>query len=287
MIRCAILLLFATRAAVADPLVDATSSREDVVGAEAQLGLATAPFDTMAFGEAKGQAFVVTLDGSHALGAKSAIGIRVPFVIASVAQPAGSYVDDATVANPQLRGAYRWVTHGMSIVGGLDLGAPLAGHGATLMQNRALAIANAVEGLGYPDQFTPGMVSLTPFTSVQWTSLPWSVEGVLRLPLLVRVSDADMASAKDVGFVGVLDLEGRRQLTRRLALAGATRLTVEIRPAVVPVRSRSRVQDLERLGLGIRLTGRAVLNIELQAALGGELGGSTFGLGVRSVVTLP
>lgn len=287
MSRWSILLVFATRAAVADPLVATTSTREDVVAAEAQLGLATAPFDAMAFGEAKGQAFVITLDGSHALGSNAAIGIRAPFVIASVAQPAGSYVDDATLANPQLRGAYRWLTSGMTIVGGLDIAAPLAGHGATLMQNRALAIANAVEGLGYPDLFTPGVVSLTPFASVQWRSLPWSIDGMARLPLLVRVAEANMPRTNDVGLAGVLDLEGRRQMTRRLALAAAIRLTVDVRPVVDHARSLSRVQDLERLGLGIRINGRAVLNIELQSALGGELAGSMFGLGVRSVVTLP
>lgn len=292
----AVLVLLIAPAVVADPLADATSNREDVIGVEAHLGLATAPFDVMTLPEAKGQAFVITLDGSHPLGSNASIGIRAPFVIASVEQPAGSYVDDATVGNPQLRGAYRLLAHRtgtsvITLVGGLDIGAPLAGHSTTLMPNRALAIANAAEGMGSPDLFTPGVVPLTPSGSLQWISMPWRVDGTVRLPLLIRVSEADMPNAgtttNAIGFASVLGIEGTRQLTRRLALAAATRLTVELLPVADHVRSISRLQDLERLSLAIRVGGRAALIVDLQAALGGELGRSMFGFGVRSMVPLP
>jgi hypothetical protein len=293
---CAILVLLTAPAAVADPLVDAASNREGVIGAGTHLGLAAAPFDVMTLPEAKGQALVITLDGSHPLGSNASIGVRAPFVIASVAQPAGSHLDEAAVGNPQLRGAYRLLAHRtdtsvVTLVGGLDIGAPLAAHSTTLMPNRALAIANAVEGMGSPDLFTPGVVPLTPSASLRWISMPWRVDGTVRLPLLIRVSEADMPDATTttnaIGFAGVLGIEGRRQLTRRLALAAAARLTGDLLPVTDHVRSLSRLQDLERLSLAIRIGGRAALMVDLQAAVGGELGGSMFGFGVRSMVSLP
>lgn len=290
----AIVVLLAAPVAIADPLVDSTSSRQDVVGVEAHLGLAAAPFDVMTLPEAKGQAFVVGLHGSYALGSSTSIGVRAPFVIASVAQPAGSYVDAATVGNPQLRGAHRLLhrtsTAVMTLVGGLDIGVPLAGHSASLLPNRALAIANAIDGMGSPDLFTPGVVPVTPSASLQWISMPWRVDGMMRLPLLVRVSNADLPDATTtpnaIGLAIVLGIEGGRQLTRRLGLVAATRLTTELWPSADHVRAISRVQDLERLSLAIRIRGRAVLLVDVQAAFGGEVGGSMFGIGVRSIVTL-
>src|SRR5262245_54548950 len=93
MARIAIALVLASHAA-----------RGDTVEGQVHFGVATAPFDEAALSEATGQAFVFLVEETHPLPIDAAVGVRLPVVLASVAQPAGSYVDRATVGNPQLRG---------------------------------------------------------------------------------------------------------------------------------------------------------------------------------------
>lgn len=290
MIRAAagILVLGVAVRAAADPAFDQLEAR-------AIFGLATAPFDAMALPEARGQALVFVLDGQIAASRRIAIDLRVPLVLASVAQPAGSYVDSRASGNPQLGARYeildrRGPDTELVLAGGLELGAPLAGHDAALMANRALAIANGIEGLAHPELFTPGRAPITPFASGRWIAGAWTLSAAVRLPLLVRTSDADlssMARPRSIGLAGVMLGEARRELSRRLAVALAPQLAVDVVASTAHVRPVSRLQDLERLSLVIRLGARAHLIVDLQTALGGALGGSTFAGGVRGLVDLP
>jgi hypothetical protein len=282
------------RAAFADPAGEPSAPR-DVVAVQVHVGIATAPFDPMALPEAKGQAFVLIVEGMHAVSSDVVVGLRAPAVLASVAQPAGSYVDAATLGNLQLRAAYRALARRaerteLALVAGIDVGAPLAGHSAALMPNRALAIADGVEGRAHPELFTPGVVPASPFVDLALASTPWRVDATLRLPLLVRISDADLpegARTHALGLAAAAEADARRQLTRRLALVVAAQLFVDLAPAVDRVRPTSTLQDLERVTLGVRIGSRAELMIDLQAALGGDLGGSTFGGGMRAIMNLP
>jgi hypothetical protein len=262
---------------------------------QAHFGVSTAPFDVTSLPEAKGQAFVFLAGGRYALSQPLSLELHVPFVLGSVAQPAGSYVDAAALGNPELGARYRFVDRSagvstLALSGAFAVGAPLASHGQNLMPNRVLAIADGIEGRGHPEWFTPGVVPLTPATALHWASGAWSLETELRLPLLVRVSDADLPSSstntRSFGLATVLGLEARYRLSQRLSLASAAQLFFDLIPAVEHVRDVSRVQDFERLSLYIHFGSLASLVVDLQTAIGGELGGSTVGGGLRAGLNL-
>jgi len=289
-IRAVALVVLATRIALAEPMTT------DAIAAQVQFGVTDAPFDVTPLPAAKGQAFVFTLAGSYAPAPRLTLGAHAPVVLASVAQPAGSYVDSTTLGNPQLRAAMRWFDESsgdarLAIASGVELGIPLAGHSPNLVENRALAIANGIAGLAAPELFTPGVVPITAFAEAGWSSGRWRIDATLRIPLLLRFSDADLpaetSTPRTVGIASVVGAEARRQLTKRLAVAAGAQVALELAPSVEHVRNISRWQDLERVGLGIRLARSASLLIEAQGALGGPVGGSTLALGVRAVLLLP
>jgi hypothetical protein len=269
----------------------ARAEPNDAVEGEALIGQASTPFDVMTLHEAKGQGLVLAAGERHAVSPVLVLDLRVPIVLASVAQPASSYVDEATPGNPQLGARYRLLDSTVALTAGLDVGAPIAGHDRTLIANRALAIANGIEGLAHPELFTPGVLPVTPHAELSWARSPWTMSAELRIPVLVRVSDADMPAAmartNAIGLTTTVAGEARRQLSPRLALAAAAQLFADFAPSVEHVRAVSRLQDLERLTLDIRLGSHALLALDLQTAIGGELGGSMFAGGLRSVLELP
>jgi hypothetical protein len=115
------------------------------------------------------------------------------------------------------------------------------------------------------------------------------LEAELRLPLLVRVSEADLpnaAATKSVGLAGVLSGEARYRLSRRLSLAAAAHLFVDVLPVVEHASGVSQLQDFERLSLHIHFGALAALVLDFQTALGGDLGGSMFAGGLRAAVNL-
>jgi hypothetical protein len=290
------MLVFAARTAFAEPAVEPNlAPGGGQIEAQAHFGVATTPFDVATLPEAKGQAFVFRAAGRYALSEPLSLEIHAPLVLGSVAQPAGSYVDAAALANPQLGARYRFMERRsdestLALSGAVEIGAPLASHDENMMPNRVLAIADGIEGRGHPEWFTPGVLPITASTAIRWASAPWSVEAELRLPLLVRVSEADLPSAttntKSLGFASIVGVEARYRLSQRLSLATAAHLFFDIVPAVEHVRAVSRVQDFERLSLHIHFGTIAALVVDLQTAIGGELGGSMVGGGLRAVVNL-
>jgi hypothetical protein len=210
-----------------------------------------------------------------------------------VAQPAGSYVDAAAFGNPQLGARYRLLrleqaSSILSVAVRFQLGAPIAGHDADLMPNRALAIADGIEGRGRPGWFTPGVVPATASGNLCWTSMPWSFDARLELPVLLRTSRADLprsaSRTKALGLATVLELEGRYRLTQRLSLASALQLFFDLLPPQVHVADVSPIQDLERLSLLVHFGSASAFVVDVQAAARGSLGGSTVGGGLRLLV---
>lgn len=264
-------------------------------GAEALLhfGVATAPFDLATLPEAKGHGFVFLGGAHHPLAGPLALELRVPVVLGSVAQPAGSYLDAAALGNPQLGARTRLLERRqgeaeLALSAALEVGVPLASHASDLLPNRLLSIADAIEGHTHPEWFVPGVLPITPSTALRWVTGRWSLGAELRLPLLVRVAKADLpsgtATTNAFGFATVLAADARYRLSERLALAAGAHLAVDAGPVTEHVRKVSRVQDLERLSLHIRLGARVLLIVDLQAAVAGPLAGAAFGGGFRSVV---
>jgi hypothetical protein len=292
----AALLNFMARTAFAEPAIDPQLTAGGAqIEAQAHFGVATAPFDVSTLPEAKGQAFVFLAGGGYALSTPLSLELRVPWVLGSVAQPAGSYVDAAALGNPQV-GVRYWALQRstgdstLGLAGAIELGIPLASHAEDLMANRALAIADGIEGRAHPEWFTPGVMPLTPSGALRWVSGPWSLETQLRLPLLVRISEANLPSTttntQALGFAAISSGEARYRLSQRLSVAAAAHLFFDIAPSVAHVRDVSRVQDFERLSLLIHFGSRAGLVIDLQTAIAGELGGSMVAGGLRSFVNL-
>jgi hypothetical protein len=288
-------LIFATRTVFAEPALDPTLPRgAGQIEARAHFGVATTPFDVTALPEAKGHAFVFLASGRYALTEPLTFEMHLPLVLGSVAQPAGSYVDAAALGNPEMDARYGFMARrsdesAIDLSGALAIGAPLANHAEDLIPNRILAIADGIEGRGHPEWFTPGVLPITASAAVRWVFAPWSLEAELRLPLLARVSEADLPSAttnaKNFGFASVALVEARYRLSRRLSLASAAHLFFDAVPVVEHVRPISRVQDFERLSLHIHFGSMAALAIDLQTAIGGELGGKTVAGGFRAFVT--
>jgi hypothetical protein len=289
-----LLLLSTPRFALAESdIVSDLSAHGGQIQAQAHFGVATAPFDVTALHEAKGQAFVLLGAGRYALDQRFWLELRAPFVLGSVAQPAGSYVDATALGNPQLGARYCFLApqsggSGLALFGAAEIGLPLASHDRDLMPNRVLAIANGIEGQGHPEWFTPGVAPLTPSTVLRWSPARWTLEADLRLPLLIRVSNADMprTGTNRIGFASIVGVAARYRLSQRLSLASAAHLFFDVVPAVEHVRSVSRVQDFEQLSLYVHLGSSAALAIDLQTAIGGELGGSTLAGGLRAAVNL-
>jgi hypothetical protein len=292
----ALVSVCAARTAFALPEIDPhLAPGSGQIEAQAHLGVATTPFDVTTLPEAKGQAFVFRAAGRYAISEPLSVELDAPLVLGSVAQPAGSYVDAAALGNPQLGARYRFMERcsgesALVLSGAVEVGAPLASHGENLMPNRVLAIADGIEGRGHPEWFTPGVVPITASTALRWVSAPWSLEAELRLPLLARVSEADLPSATTntnrLGFASVVGVEARYRLSQRLSLASAAHLFFDVIPAVQHVREVSRVQDFERLSLHVHFGSIAALVVDLQTAIAGELGGSMAAGGLRAMVNL-
>jgi hypothetical protein len=291
----AAVLVFAARTVFAESAIDPQLAAGDgQIEAQAHFGVATTPFDVTTLPEAKGQAFVFRAAGRYALSEPLSLELHAPLVLGSVAQPAGSYVDAAALGNPQVGARYRFMERrsdesALALSGAVETGAPLASHGENLMPNRVLAIADGIEGRGHPEWFTPGVFPITTSTALRWASAPWSLEAELRLPLLVRVSEASLPSAmtntQSLGFATVIGVEARYRLSQRLSLASAAHLFVDVVPAVAHVREVSRLQDFERLSLRIHF-GIVTLVVDLQTAMGGALGGSMVAGGLRAALNL-
>jgi len=287
-------LMFAAQSAFAEPGNEPGLAPASVqLEAQAHFGVATTPFDVTSLPEAKGQSFVLLAAGAYALSQPLSIELDVPLVLGSVAQPAGSYVDAAALGNPQLGARQRLMQRGsagsaLALTGAVEVGIPLASHAENLMPNRVLAIADGVEGRGHPEWFTPGVMPITASSALSWASARWTLETELRLPLFVRVSEADLPSAttntKTLGLAAVASGGARYRLSRRLSLATSAQLLFDILPSVAHVRDVSRVQDFERLSLHIHIGSRGALVVDVQTAIAGELGGSMVAGGLRGVV---
>lgn len=289
-------LMFTTGTALAEAAIEPDLAPGGAqIDAQATFGVATTPFDVATLPEAKGQAFVLRAGGRYALPIPLSLELDVPLVLGSVAQPAGSYVDAAALGNPQIGVRYRFIERrsgeaALALAGAVAVGIPLASHAEDLMPNRVLAIADGIEGRAHPEWFTPGVVPITASGALGWASAPWRLETELRLPLLVRVTDANLPSmttnTNTLGLAAVASGEARYRLSRRLSLAAGAHLFFDLAPSVAHVRDVSRVQDFERLSLHIHFGSRAALVVDLQTAIAGELGGSTIAFGLRGVVNL-
>jgi hypothetical protein len=206
-------------------------------------------------------------------------------VLTGLQQPAGAFYAEAAWANPELSGAFELMRREqdgwtLDLTTSLALGVPIAEHDNAQLAGRALAFADALEGFGEPELFTPGVLPFSPAGHLLLASKRWRFGVSLKLPVLVRISDASLPSAsvtRSLGFVPVAELSARLQLLSWLGVVAAPRLTAR---AVAP--SDDHGSPLQLLAIGqaeFRLGHATSAAAVFQAPLGGELGGSTLAAG--------
>jgi hypothetical protein len=251
------------------------------LAAEARAGASTGPYVTAPFPETTAYGAVLTLRGRFRWNRRFSVSVRVPLVLAGLQQPAGAFYGEAAWGNPELSGAFDllrseqdgWT---LDLATSLALGVPVAEHDSAQLAGRALAFADALEGFGEPELFTPGVLPLSPAGHLLLSSQRWRFGASLKLPLLARVSDASLPStslARSLGFVPVAELSARLHLLSWLAVAAAPRLTVR---AISPVEDHAQPLQLLAIGQAEFRLGRATsAAVMFQAPLGGVLGGST------------
>lgn len=269
----------------------APSAELVTVEGRAHFGIASAPFDVRTLSKAEGQALSFSSDAWYQWCDETWIGLRLPLVLGSVRQPAGSYLDEAAWGNPELRIAKRFSLSSrahetLRLTLGAGIGIPLAEHAPSLLPNRVLAIAHASEGWTEPESLTPGALPFSPFAQFDYTSGSFRALGELKLPLLVRVSKADLPDTEStthfLALLPVLQLEGRYAFSRRFGIALASSTAWDALPLTAHVRHVPPVQLALRTGPYFELGERGALFIDVQAPLGGALGGSTIAFGLHA-----
>jgi hypothetical protein len=271
----------------AEPGVPRSAEQHLQLAVSARAGTSTGPYVTSAFPETTAYGVALTLRARLLLTQKLSLGLRVPLVLARVEQPAGALFAEAAWGNPELDVQWellRFEREGWTLdfASRLALGAPLAEHDAAQLAGRALAFADALEGYGEPELFTPGVVPITPSGLLLLSSRRWRFGATVKLPVLARVSAASLPTTSDargLGFVPVAELSARWQWLRWLAVGAASRLTVR---AVAPVDDHAAAAQLLATGqVELRLASATSAAVVFQAPVAGPLGGATFAGGVN------
>jgi hypothetical protein len=254
---------------------------------DSRTGQSTAPYLTRAFPRASGYGVSLVAAGRYPISPQIQVGLRVPLVLMRVEQPAGALYAEAAWGNPELSTVF-WQPllerrgWSLRLGAGLAVAAPLAEHDPAQLAGRALRLANAFEGWSEPALFTPGVLPMTPAGSLTLENERWKLLASVALPLLFRLSDADLppeSRQRPVGLSTVSTLEVQWRAARWLTLVAAPRLTVQ---AVSAAEDHASVVQLLAAGRADATLGhQVVLSALLQAPLGGPLGGSTVAGGLR------
>jgi hypothetical protein len=252
-------------------------------------GVATAPFPAEAFPEARGQALVTVLSAYASLGRAASIGVRLPLVAATVRQPAGAYVDEAAWGNPEIDGEgivvrEPWAGATLRVVVGGAIGAPIAQYGPSgpLLQNRALAVGSAIEGWTDRELYTPGVLPISTGARAELVGSRYEFALDLKLPLLVRVLDADLAAAsrRAVGLYPVIGARGAFWPWPWLGLSLGADAAFDLARVEEPARPTPRFQLVGAPRVTLRLHRSLRASVECFVPIGGALGGDTVGCGL-------
>lgn len=258
-----------------------------------RIGAAVAPFDTPALSKVESeftQARLLVLAGQYLIDRRRALGARLPVAASTVMLPAGSYADDKALGNPELFIEDRGLTASRGPLRAraalrVAVGLPLAQHGSTtsLLENRALALSDALDGWRNPELYTAGVLPLTASGRLALSRARFGVDLEAKLPLAIRLHDAslpDEARTRPLGFTPHLRLGGTWSALPWLALGAAAHAVIRAPAPVAPPPGGRRASAFQ-LGIEPRAAialGPLSLTADLMLALGGPLDG-TIGIG--------
>jgi hypothetical protein len=258
---------------------------------EGRVGQSAAPYFTAAFPETSGYGGTIIAAARYRASKRLQLGLRAPLVLMRIEQPAGALYAEAAWANPELDAAFEqpWLQYEgwrLAFETRLAIGAPLAEHDPAQLSGRALRLADALEGFSEPGLYTPGVLPVTPAGRLALESPRWKLAASLALPLLFRVSSADLpdeSEARSLSFTPLLGLDARLRCLRWLSVGIAPRLAVLALPP-----AEDHAPPLQLLAAGhvdFDLGDHVSLSALLQAPIGGALGGSTIAGGLQVSAT--
>ena len=253
---------------------------------DSRMGRSTAAYFTSAFPSTSGYGAFVIAGAGLRVAQHWQLGLRAPLVLMRVEQPAGALYAEAAWANPELKARFQqtllerdgWTA---TLEASLAVGLPLAEHDRAQLAGRAMRLANALEGFSEPALFTPGVFPLTPAGDLVLESPRWKLSASLALPLLFRVTKADLppeSKPRSLGFTPVVGLEAQLDVLRWLSVALAPRLTAQ---AMAPADDHAARWQLLAVGrTDFHLAEHLSISALVQAPIAGPLGGSTIAAGL-------
>lgn len=274
-------------------LEDHVAERRFSLSLGTRAGLMTAPFVTTAFPQVSGFGTVLTAAAAVQVSAVGWLRVRLPVAFVRLDFPAGAQVGEAAFGNLELGLEHQLElqpdTHLALLATAL---APSAEHGSgpALLDNRALAVASALNAGVDSPLFTPGVIGLRVGLSVEHSRPPFELRAAIDLPVLLRVSDASLPAETETHMGGItpkVDARAAVRLTRWFGVSfGAGLVTEPLRvqePAFQRARNQ-RVQALIEPGVLVRLGQHVALGLDSNIPVGGALGGNGFSVNVSARV---
>jgi hypothetical protein len=252
-------------------------------------GLVAAPFVTPAFPEVSGFSSVLIAGAGVRISLVDWVRLRLPVSFVRLDFPAKAQVSETALGNIELGVEHRLELRPSTRVGLVGaIVAPSAENGpkAAVLDNRALALGNALNGGLDAALLTPGVAGLRLAAAVEHWRYPFGFRARLALPLLLRVSDASLPRETETHPLGVLpslDVRVGWWATSWFAASLGVGIASELVRVQEPFRDRDRqrrFQPLVEPGLHFRVGRHVTLGLDGSVPLGDNLGGKSFGVGV-------
>lgn len=253
-------------------------------------GLVKAPFVTAAFPEVSGFGVLLMGDVAVRISELDWLRSRLPLSIARVDFPARAQVAETALGNLELglehRVQLRPSTRLWLLAAWL---APTAQHGSenSLLQNRALALASALNAGQDAGLLTPGVTGLRLAVSIEHSLRPFDFRASLSVPVLLRVSDASLPKQTKThafGLLPAIEVEGAWWVTSSFGASLGVGLIAQPwrveEPALERDRDR-RLQPFLQPGLHAQLGKHVALALDGSIPFGGALGGDAWSIGLQ------
>jgi hypothetical protein len=188
--------------------LEADAPRPRALEVSSRFGIASAPLEHETLHHAHGHGATLVLGGQLTL-ARVTLGAELPLVVASVAQPAGAFVDRSAVANPELFASWSSVRPREALVLTstlrMSLTLPLAAWDPSdvLLTNRALAIGDALEGWSRQDRYAPRRLGAAASVETAAVAGWWALGARARVPVLVRTGALEQVEGWSTGPVAL------------------------------------------------------------------------------------
>lgn len=258
--------------------------------ADVRLGATNVPYFTRDFPEVRGHGMVSLLRAAYRPTDRHSVSAEVPLLAMNVRQPAGAYLNEFAWGNLNL--AYRFDhvhldTPRLRLVvhTGASIALPIAeqSRSASLLSGRALRIGSALDGFRHPELYTEGVLPVAGSVGVGLRRGWFAAAASLRLPLLMRFSDADLpkdARTHPLGVATVLHVGMAADATRWLNIAFAADTALDAVSSVETARHTARGQLTLSWILSFQLPRGVGLGGTFWLPVAGALGGSTYAGGL-------